>query len=424
MPLHHAFTHWLRSLSLARSTLLVFMLALLPRLALVTVYPTDLRYPDERGYYELAIRLLQEHRYELSWGDSTHTNQFSSLAYPPLLPFLLLGIFIITGPSVVAAKLGLALVASGTAILLFWIARHLFGRGAAWAAALCYAINPLLLYVNNLLFPQTLGSFLLLACVSQLAVFRFDQARAPWLALGAGISLGLLILTIPAFAPVSPFLALWLATRPGISYRTIIRRAVHVGIMAAAASAVVLPWSARNHLRHGEFILVTSASSVPFWEGNLGLRIPASYAEILRPMTPNEREKHLIHKAWEKMRENPMTATFRIAKKFFLFFWIKDKQLVSTDHSKPVYYLAGGVFYLPVLTAAILSIRRLARRRRETYWIAGTIMVTAAVYAVFLAKIRYRLTVEPLIILLGCAALTDRLQRLATVFFPFVKRGE
>lgn len=394
----------LPDLSAHRLAWLAFALCLLPRLALVALHPHDLRYPDERGYCELAASLLNRGTYELDWADATFTNQFTSLAYPPLLPFFLYATFALAGPSVLAAKLGLTLVGAASGALLFLLAHRLYGLRAAVLATLVYGIYPLLLFVGNLVYPQTLGAFLLLACVLCLVSFRFDHPRAVRWAAGAGLALGSLILAIPAYAPLSPFFAIWLATRPGLASLALLRRTLFVLLMSACASAVVLPWTARNYLRHHEFILVTAAAANVFWEGHLRC-FPEGFERELRPLSPVQRQEFLFRIARKQVAQHPMRAVLRVGEQFLTFFSVRDRQLVRTAYSQPIYRLIGAVFYLPMLAAVLLGLRHLVRVRPETWGIVLTILGTAAIYALFLAKIRYRLTVEPLIILLGSASL-------------------
>ncbi len=383
---------------------LVFLVALVPRFLMVLLFPSELRYPDEEVYLMLAQSLLANGEYEVGWPDLWSNNQFSGVGAPPMQSFVILVGLIVGGGGIWGAKLIMALFGAGTAALTSLLGNRLFGGRAAVVAGLVCAVYPLLLFINNTLFPQTLAAFLLLLLILALVPPEGYSRRR---VLGGGLALGALILTVPAFAPLSPMFALWVllgARRMGSSWARAVGMVV---LLALGASVVVLPWTVRTSLRYREFILVSACSAIPLWDGNLGV-YPMMYVKELRPLSPQQRDAFLRKIAWARMTKDPADTAGRIGTKFVQFFGLWDRQLKSTRWSKFGYKVLGAATSAPVLLGALWGSRRALRRNPHVAWILATVLLTAALYAVFLAKIRYRLSVEPLIMVLAAAALPVR----------------
>ena len=378
----------------------VFVVALLPRLWLLLLYPNLLRYPDEEVYLMLAQSLLANGEYEVGWLDIWSNNQFSGAGLPPMQPFVILMGLAMGGGGIWAPKLILALLGAGTAGLTSLLGNRLFGGRAAVVAGLVCAVYPFLLFVNNTLFPQTLAGFLLLLVILALVP---PAGHSPRRILGGGLALGALILAVPAFAPLAPMFAFWLiwgVRRMGDGW---VRAVGMAAVLSLGASAVVLPWTVRTSLRYREFILVSACSTVPFWEGNLG-EYPRKFVRELRPLSPMQREAYLHRLARERIQARPAEFARRVVKKYVAFFGFWDRQLIQNRYSGVFYKTLGALTSAPILLGALLGLRRALRANPNVRWVVATVLLTALIYALFLAKIRYRLTIEPLLILAAAVA--------------------
>ncbi|MBK9715439.1 MAG: glycosyltransferase family 39 protein [Kouleothrix sp.] len=183
-------------------------------------------------------------------------------------------------------------------LLVAAIAGMLFGRGAALATALLFAITPIPAAVTLMLHADTLFCAAQVAAVWALLVY----ARRPHLAwpVAAGVLAGLAALVRSPILPLLPLLALWVTLdswrrlRPPVApperakprWRAVralgrelraaraltLRQALRVllpGILLlACAAAVLAPWTIRNYRLYGGFIPSDTTGAVNLLDNN------------------------------------------------------------------------------------------------------------------------------------------------------------
>jgi 4-amino-4-deoxy-L-arabinose transferase-like glycosyltransferase len=244
--------------NLVREAWLPLTLALIVRVVMVLIRGISLNeFPDGVDYVHIATTLQSEGRYP----------EVHYFARPPLYP-LLLTPWAIWGPEavVIGAKLiniVFGVVATGLAFLLF---RPRGLRPAVWAA-LSVALHPTLVFYSSWVATEGVYATLLLGAI--LAILRLTSSPPPSAkkAFWAGVLLGLCVLTRPqALALVPPLLiviGLWLMPTHRWSQRLTVLLTI-----AGACALTIVPWTARNFLKHGEFILVSDGGGLMFWIAN------------------------------------------------------------------------------------------------------------------------------------------------------------
>jgi len=187
-----------------------------------------IRFSDEGEYLRLAAQLSQHGRYSL---DGVHATAFR----PPGYPFLLGAARVVGVPVGALRSLNVLffLVVIGAS---WWLANRIAGGAAACIAAPLVALNPVSIYVVGSLYPETMGSAILLTALVALVASR-DSTHPLRLVVTSGMLFGLLIVTIPTFAFVVALVAVWLAVLKA-------RRQAVVVIL----TALLLPaaWTGRN----------------------------------------------------------------------------------------------------------------------------------------------------------------------------------
>jgi hypothetical protein len=159
---------------------------------------------------------------------------------PPLYPLMLGGVYAITGPKLGAAQVLNVALGTGVVMLASLLAWRLAGGRAGVVTGLLAAVYPPLVFNDGLPLSEPLGLLLLAATVLLLV-----DRRAVW----AGVSGGLLLLTRPSAQFFVVVLGVWVVWRLGW------RRASY---FAMCVVLVVTPWLARNWVRLGTPLLVTS----------------------------------------------------------------------------------------------------------------------------------------------------------------------
>ncbi|MEQ8762493.1 MAG: glycosyltransferase family 39 protein [Planctomycetota bacterium] len=187
---------------------------------------------------------------------------------PPLYPYLLAVVYAPLGwlglsdqrvACVTGLQLGLGIA---NLVLVFALARRLFGEAAAlWAMALG-VFSSVLMYWEGKLLITTLAVFLSLLVLQQILVLRERPSRRR--ALAVGLLLGASILARPNFLPFAGLAWLWLVWR-GRGEREGWRQA---GLLAAG---LILPLAlslGRNWIVASETVLVSDNGGVNFYFGN------------------------------------------------------------------------------------------------------------------------------------------------------------
>lgn len=176
----------------------------------------------------------------------------------PGYPYLLAAVYASSGDSQLAGRLvGVALGAL-TVLLVYLIARRVWGRRIGLLAGGLTAVFPPLVLLSRELLSESLFIPLTLGAVLCLLNFRRSGGALRWAA-AAGALCGLAALTRNTALPlliVAP-LAVWTA-RPRLSPDSL---AAPLLVLACAA-LVVAPWALRNSAQFGRFVPLTTSAGI------------------------------------------------------------------------------------------------------------------------------------------------------------------
>jgi 4-amino-4-deoxy-L-arabinose transferase-like glycosyltransferase len=303
-----------------------------------------------------------------------------------------------------------------------WLIALLAGRAAGPTAGLLAAwlaaVYPPLVWISAYALSEALFSPLALASAWLLgravddtgaARDRSGDRRAVLL---AGVVAGLAALTRPVMLLFLLVAGLWLLRR---------RRLAVAALLAAGALLVIGPWTVRNALQHGRFVLVASEGGITFWTGNHPLARGegdlAANPQIKRAnlefrarhpgLTPEELEPLYYREALAAIAERPLWWAGLIVRKFF--YTCVPIGPSYTLHS-PLYLGATWIAYGTVLPVALLGALRLRRVRqapRALALLAGSMVLAGLI---FLPQERFRIPViDPALIV--CAAAWIALRR-------------
>jgi 4-amino-4-deoxy-L-arabinose transferase-like glycosyltransferase len=167
----------------------------------------------------------------------------------------------VTGHSFAAVRLAQAVLDSVTVLIVYGIARQIFGARVALLAGLGTALYPLLIYETGLLIAETLSYTLQFAAVWCL-IRMVDDDRYR-LALAAGLLMGLTILTRPTATLWVPLILGWV-----LLFRLIRHRGVKLAAIMLGLGTVFAPWIVRNYTDLNAFILISSLSGTGMWTAN------------------------------------------------------------------------------------------------------------------------------------------------------------
>lgn len=439
----------------------LFVIALVIRLIYVLTLEARIVWYDGEEYSRLAGTLLETGRYLNSAGNA-------SAFWPPGYPVFLAWIYTIFGESIPAVRLVQAVLSAAVVPLVFALGRRAVGVRAALLAAVFTAIYPLFIYSAGAFFPVTLQIFLLTASIL-LAHIALEENRGwrAWLApIGAGFLSAWAALTaasaLPAVFGIAPWM-IWARRRmpfagrltiplrppvkdrpsgsPGVTrptWRSGIRELRAPLLFLAMLVLVVGSWTARNQRILGHAVLVSNNGGYNLWLGNYpgvgastgnSLEIPGmkEEADSLWRSNPTEvtRDRAFSAQARRYIRENP-GRFLRLTLSKALAFWALYPQPVTEDRPRlgagglDLEKLASILSYGVLLPLALFGLYRSLRRGTSPLAVpteypprdllAPLVLLLALMYtgvhAVVLSKVRFRLPLDPLVILYGAAGLT------------------
>lgn len=347
------------------------------------------KWPDESVYVGIAERLA---------AGSGFTNEAlqPSAFRPPGYPFALSLVYQIH-ESVLLAKFVNVLALTATAWILSLIVKEVAPSGRIFAPLLVL-IYPLFTFTSSVLVPQILGSLMFVLVVYWLIQYPKSIIAAA----ACGVTFGMLILTIPAFALVFVCLTalLIIANRVARFYS-----AKFIALFFLATVMVVGPWVARSSLLFDKFVFISTNSGINLLFGNSeNTRYDTGVVDISQYSNTeglNEAEIDGYYKksAIDWVTNHPVDATVLYLQKFANYFNYKNKISTSSEES---FFKNALMFlsYYPLLIVAVIRCT-LWRKYRFTWpelllyiLYFGNALLSAVVYT----RLRYRIPFDFLLV--------------------------
>jgi tetratricopeptide (TPR) repeat protein len=209
---------------------------------------------DSGTYHQLACKLAVNHQ----WSDGFFWQPF-------FYPLFLSVIYMLAGPSIVAAKVVQIVLGAATCGLTYAVGKRLLGRRVGVAAGLMQAFyGPLIFLETDLMGDWMLGTWSL---VLLLMMLKIQRTRSLWTCFALGLCCELALLTRPTIGPFLLAAGVYLAV---VIYRQDGRSATIWAVRNALAGFLVaaLPVGMLNFACTGNFAILPSSGGINFYIGN------------------------------------------------------------------------------------------------------------------------------------------------------------
>lgn len=375
----------------------------------------DLIPGDAEGYWNLAGDIAQGEEY------SVYTPPRRALRMPGF-PALLAPVRAIFDDATLPARLLMAAVGTAGCLCVWKLGVVLFDPTTALIATAVTAIAPVFVGFSVLLLSETTFAVaLLLSLLAGASLARCHgtareslDGNEPRIS-GAG-RIGHAVLTGLAMALACYVRPSWLLAAPlfgGLLIATSPRRGaaiVDVLILHGVLLLALVPWGLRNERATGHFVLTTLWLGPSLYDG---LRPDADGDSDMtffdrdnvmgQGLSEYEMDRHYRRLAWEFVREYPGRTVELAAIKLWRY-WKPWPNAAQFGGLVPALLIAA--FALPMLVLAVIAVCRLCKTwrsettngRRRIVWqlalTAGPVLYFAAVHAVFVSSLRYRLPAE------------------------------
>lgn len=362
---------------------------------------------DEQEYLTLADNLLKTGVYGLSAGVPSAARAPGYVLF--IAPVVALGL----GKSgIVSLQI---LLWGGSVYLAGAISHSLRGKSAGALAVLLGLLYPLCSAVALTAYPQVLTGFLVLLFVRIVFSDGGLGSFGTRTAVLAGITAGAAILVTPILLMILMGFLLVLS----LLFWSRLRGTIVAGLVCCC---VLMPWIGRNWLVLGtpsmstivgfNLIYANSENASP----ELGTAVDIDkYSRAVRGMNEVDTDRAFRDFALNWIRNNPIAAIKLYIGKFVQFFGYRE--VIKTPVAGVQFFQnLVAVVYYPLLLAAILgtilAIRRGGSRTTgqtdtKEVTLAFLYLIAAAIHAIFLQRLRYRVEVDFLVIVLAANFLSS-----------------
>ena len=376
--------------------------AFLLRLAFILQMGNRFYFADTAEYEAAAMNLLHGH---LPGGNSPRAPLFPLLM---AIGFTLGGLKNYTMCRLLQLVLGTALV-----VTTGRIARRLGGAGAERLALLGAAWAPTLVFTTGMLYPTTLYAILLTGIVA----IALQLAEEPTLARGAllGVLIPLGWVTDQVIvAPLAVVLA-WLLTQRARAVAGSARALLIAGIVAISLITpyLIVQREAYGHkavfMQKAQFVLYWSRSDHAM-DADRRVHVPAD--STWKPLPT----KAFLAQEWHLIKAQPADYAHDVMWEFLHFFKpMPDRVQTHNRYNQSSILLLGAIYFLPVLLFSLVGALAGNGRRRARVLLVLVVLATAGFYSLFFTQTRYRIPIEPLMIVLAALGLQRLFPRLSGI---------
>ena len=391
--------------------ILPYVACLLACIAVNLIYfPAATVFPDEQRILASAVKLAATGEFWVGT-DRAWEMPGAALFFAPWVWMLGLPKAII---AIRFAQTALLLIQCG---LIASITRRVArGEAAAFIATCVTAIYPFFVFYQGLLLSETLFNTMLLGCIAALYAWQDRGARIDKMLALASLCFAAATMTkatLTVLPPVLLALSGWIATANW-------RRAITTLLTASCLYAALLsPWWIRNAAVLGHFVPFTTSSAQNLYLGNNPANTDAGidWAHDVEPdvasrllAIPNEveRQRAFSDRATSYIKAHPDLFVEAAVMKLVRLWNI----VPNTAEFRGVYALISALSFGPVLLLALIGAVWQWRQWRRFAPLLILIGYFTFVHVVTIASLRYRLPLEPLLIVLAATTVGALLERM------------
>lgn len=331
--------------------------------------------------------------------------------YPALMAagYALFGVGNFQGVRVLQVVIGMGIVV--LCIVLGW---RVGGRATGVVAGAAAALAPSLVFTTGLLYPTSLYTLLLLSA-TLLASLIATRASFGFAAL-LGVVMALAWLTDQVVAVPLIGLFVWMLIA-GRAHRWRMPAVLATAVVVAAL--ILTPWTRyRDRTYHNADIFMAKAQAVIYFArhdttdyGERAVRDTSSHYRTLNTGDFAKREWHLL-------THQPVGYIGDWVHEFVHFFKpFPDRMTSRNEYTAEGPKVLATFYFLPLFLLAAVGVFSRRLRWRDKALLLTVVLSTDAVYSFFFTQTRYRIPIEPCVIVLAAVGVLVLLPRLGERVF-------
>ncbi len=424
----------------AISLLLILLVALILRLGFAWDYARQnshqalavVPFLQESG--NISIALATGHGFSSPFRVETGPTAWMTPVYPWVLSLIFRTFGVRTYDSFVAAVVLNIVFSTLTCVPIFFAGKRIAGIGVAAGAAWLWAIFPnTILNTFESMWDASLGTLLAATILwATLAIEKSDRVRN-WCAYG--LLWGLALMTNATLIALLPLLLGWLVYRRWLEKRgklvndNRVKTTIELPAIAlAVAMLCCVPWTIRNYEAFHRFVPFRSVLGLQLWLGN-NPNAQETWMGQLHPIFDSAERARYIKlgeidymqqkqgEAIEYMLSHPQREAVLIWSRIVAT-WSGGTPHPVADfiHTPSLWFRGVLLFNLLIAAGAAAGLFTLYKRRSEyTFAVGVAPIVIPWAYYLTLAYPRYRLPVDPAVMILSAVALAQLVRARETV---------
>ena len=342
----------------------------------------------------------------LARGDGFVEDGKPTTVRPPVYPLFLASVYKIFGHSPAAARWIQIVLSALAAVFIFWTARLLFDEKTALCAGLSLGIYPPLVVYSAIIGSETLFIFFLSLFLYILTRARMGSSIKPYIL--SGVTLGLTNLCRSTLSLYPLFFLALLFPLKGARKET-----MKILTLAAVSLAVMSPWTIRNYLNFKGFMLVNVSSGQLFWTGtileNKGRYVEDTPYEGYRRFDPflNDPilwEREMFKAGLENIRKNPLGYAGITFYKIGVFLF-EPVGYTITKHKSTFLAALLLLVHAALMILAFYGIFLTFESYERFIPFYALFLYFAMMHSIFAPMPRFRLPIEPFLILFAAVGL-------------------
>jgi 4-amino-4-deoxy-L-arabinose transferase-like glycosyltransferase len=375
------------------------------RFGLSFTQSSELKWYDEKNYHSIAVSIANGEGFESTY------NPISTPRWAPLQGYILAGIYSISGNSLFWARLVQIIFSTILCFMIFWLGRQIFNRFTGLLSSLIFASHPVFIYISNLIYPESnFTFFMVLLAVLLVHLMRKESGRNKIIILLIAIGLvwGQAMLSRPVAIFLTPmFLLVFL-----FSSRFGFVKSVLYFLMVLISTGITLsPWIYYTSQKYDKLYFITTEGALSFYAANnpdftLEMRSSENLPEDLEQklFEENKSGSSLIADGFGFIFKNPVDFIKSYASKFVNFWRVYPNTKSKNEDTSSRNIIVSSFFYSSLFVLFFIGLLWSLPQWRKNLIIYCFIFLFAIGYSFFITTVRYRLPVEPFILLISSYA--------------------
>ncbi|MCM8764574.1 MAG: glycosyltransferase family 39 protein [Candidatus Omnitrophica bacterium] len=368
--------------------LLIFMIAFALRLGFVFYLQEHFYFDDEYEYWKMVDNFIT--------GRGLMVAENLRAYRPPLYP-LFIAMLVKAGAGITGIRIVQSVISALCCVVVFFLSKKIFNEKLAIMASLISSVYPFFIFYSGFLLTETL--FIILVLLSVYAFVKLIEPEVSfYYGIFAGAMSGIAGLCRPTMELFFPFFLLIVL---GLRCAQLRMRWKKVFFAFMGFILVLAPWIVRNYIVIGKFVPGTTMGGAVFWEGNNPHSEggPCRYfPQGIWQIDEAQRDGVFYRLTFECIKKDPQRFIRLVGKKFFRFWNVVPNAAEYSGNFYRFISVASFGLLLPFFALGIIVVPYNA----GNVFLIGIIILFTIFHMLFLASIRYRVAIEPFVIILAC----------------------